>query len=160
MNAADLAWAAGMFEGEGSVRINSPTRRNLGALLCDLPNTDREVVAFYQNGWPGYMREVTAPTNPRQRPYWRWRVAALVAARFLTDVLPYLRTERVRERALLGLEFQAGKSTTHAVCRSPEYAERQRSYYERMRTLNRRGVITVTIDHRPNADQHRKDHHA
>jgi hypothetical protein len=138
MNPVDLAWAAGMFEGEGSVRINSPTRRNLGALLIDMVNVDRQVIAFYQERWPGYMRQVAEQGN--RRAFWRWRCASLVAAGFLTDVLPYLRTERVREKARLGLEFQAGKSTTHAVCRSPGYADRQRRYYEHMKRLNLRGV--------------------
>jgi hypothetical protein len=148
----ELAWAAGMFEGEGSVRINAPSPRNLGALLCDLPNTDEQVVAFYQQRWPGYMRQVLTPEDGSRRDFWRWRCAARVAAGFLSDVLPYLRTDRVREKALLGLEFQAGKSTTHAICRAPEYAARQRDYYDRMTALNLRG--------RPHADAHRRTRHA
>jgi hypothetical protein len=133
----ELAWAAGMFEGEGSVRINVPTKRNLGSLLVDMVNTDAEVVAFFDERWPGYLRQVAFEGGHR-RDYWRWRCAALVAARFLTDVLPYLRTDRVREKALLGLEFQDQKTAARSN-RTPEYAARQRSYYERMAVLNQRG---------------------
>lgn len=32
MTPVELAWSAGLFEGEGSVRINTATRRNLGEL--------------------------------------------------------------------------------------------------------------------------------
>jgi hypothetical protein len=133
----DLAWAAGMFEGEGSVRINTPTRRNLGALLCDMVNTDVEVIAFYQGRWPGYMRQVAA--TPPRRPFYRWRISSGVAAEFLNDILPYLRTARVREKALLGLEFQAGKTRDQSVNRTDAYRERQAGYYERMKALNVRG---------------------
>jgi hypothetical protein len=134
----ELAWAAGMFEGEGSVRVNVPTRRNLGALLVDIANTDAEIVAFFQARWPGYMRPVRGTGN--RRDFYVWRAAALVAARFLNDVLPYLRTARVREKALLGLDFQAQK-TSGAERLTAEYAARQRDYYDRMKLLNRRGRV-------------------
>lgn len=137
MTPDELAWAAGMFEGEGSVRINIATQRNLGALLVDMVNTDVEIVAFFQARWPGYMRGVAG--RDRCRDFYRWRAAAHVAAAFLNDVLPYLRTMRVREKALLGLDYQAQKSMSARVNRTAEYAERQRDYYSRMAHLNLRG---------------------
>lgn len=137
MNPEELAWAAGMFEGEGSVRINSRTKRNNGALLCDMVNVDAEVVAFFQARWPGYMRQVKGKGN--QRDFYRWRVASGVASGFLNDILPYLRTARVREKAMLGIEYQGQKSMKAAVNRTPVYGERQADYFERMKELNVRG---------------------
>jgi hypothetical protein len=135
---AELAWAAGMFEGEGSVRINAHTQRNRGALLVDLANTSAEVVAFFRDRWGGSLREYVPGGN--RRTYYRWRAASRMAAAFLNDVLPYLRTATYRERALLGLEYQTQKSPSPSVCRTDAYYERQNDYYERMAALNRRGA--------------------
>jgi hypothetical protein len=134
----DLAWVAGLFEGEGSIRINTPTRRNRGHLVVDMVNTDIECVAIFQDNWPGYMRPVKAKGN--RKDYYRYRAAALVAASFLVDVLPHLRTSRVRRKALLGLEFQAQKSKMSSINRTPEYIALQLAYYDQMTVLNLRGL--------------------
>ena len=94
LEAVELAWMAGVFEGEGSVRITP-----------------------FQRRWPGYLRMVDVPA-PR-RPYWRWRIAANVAARMLAELYPYLRTERVRAKAALGLEYQAQKSHARTAAEVP-----------------------------------------
>jgi hypothetical protein len=137
MTPEELSWAAGMFEGEGSVRINVPTRRNMGSLLVDMVNTDVEIVEFFQARWPGYMVPVKADGN--RRDFYRWRAASWVAAGFLTAVMPHLRTKRVRERAALGLAFQTQKSRDCRINRTDEYAARQREFYDRMAVLNLRG---------------------
>lgn len=54
----DLAWSAAIIEGEGSIRINSATHRNLGALIVSVTNTDREIIDWFQSHWP-------ASCNPR-----------------------------------------------------------------------------------------------
>lgn len=136
MTKTDLAWQAGMFEGEGSVRINCRTSRNLGVLLVDVPNIQPEVTAAFHDAWGGYHR--LAEVAPPRRNYWRWRLAATQAVPFLIAIRPYLRTECYRERVALGLEYQAQKAIGGAN-RVPGYAERQHDYYLRMRELNRRG---------------------
>lgn len=136
MTPLDLAWAAGLFEGEGSIRINVPTRRNLGALLVDVVNTDEHIVNFFHSGWGGHLKRTAAKGN--RKAFWTWRAAALMAARFLREIAPYLRSPRLRERLSVALEFQAQKTTTHAN-RQSVYRIRQVAYYERMKHLNRRG---------------------
>lgn len=133
---SDLSWAAGVFEGEGSIRINVQTKRNNAHLVCDMVNTDIEIVSFFEDRWPAYFRMVRAQGN--RRDFYRWRIAAVRAADFLDELLPSLRTARCLEKAHLALEFQAQKVITHEN-RSAEYKARQRGYYERMAVLNRRG---------------------
>jgi hypothetical protein len=96
MSSFELAWAAGLFEGEGTVRINVPTRRNCGALLVSVVNTDREVIDFFQRRWPGYMKTAHRPSL-RHRPAWVWVVAAHRAAAFLGAIRPD-RDRRDRDR--------------------------------------------------------------
>lgn len=138
MDVVDLAWAAGLFEGEGTVRINTATKRNLGHLIVSVVNTDRSTVEFFQDRWPGTLRGATGLNPLKQRPAWVWTVAARKAAAFLTDIQPYLRSERVRRKAALGLEFQAQKARTNWV--SDEYRETQWLFFMEMKELNLRGV--------------------
>jgi hypothetical protein len=131
----ERAWAAGFFEGEGSVRINAFTGQNMGTLLVDLPNTDESAVRFFGDRWGGTVR--FTPMEPPRRGYWRWRCASRQAAAFLHDVLPFMRTEKYRERARLGLAYQAQKRAGGRV--PPEYRVAQQDFYERMKALNIRG---------------------
>lgn len=138
MNALELAWAAGMFEGEGSIRINKPTKRNRGALLCDMVNTAPEVCAFFAERWGGYLKRVEVP--PPRKAFWRWRIAAREAARFLRAIQPYLRTDKYRRRAQLALDFQEQKRLGGRSNRTATYLAAQDAFYEEMRDLNVRGV--------------------
>lgn len=139
MNAVDVAWAAGMFEGEGSVRINTPTARNLGALFVDLVSIDEPIPAFFRDRWGGSVRHVPSPAGNRL-PYWRWRCASRQADAFLADIRPFMRVPRAIEKADLGREFQAQKRAGSGECRTDEYRQLQVAYYELMKTLNERGA--------------------
>lgn len=132
-----LAWMAGVFEGEGSIRINRPTRQNLGSLLVDLANTDRQMVDPFHAMWGG---TVTAYVSAgRRRAYFRWRAAAREAESFLLAMWPMFGTEKYRARAVVGLDFQAQKHG-HGGRVPDEYRTRQWDFYERMAVLNVRGV--------------------
>ncbi len=162
LSVAELAWGAGMFEGEGSVRINVATTHNNGALLVDLVNTDETLVRWFSDRFGGSVRHGKLRGN--RRPYWRWRAASLLAASFLRAIYPYVKGEK-RERVALALEFQAQKVSGWGN-RAAAYAARQRDYYERMKRLNHRGarpgsqLLLLPSAERvvtcPNRDQHRK----
>lgn len=140
----ELAWAAGLFEGEGTIRINKATKRNLGALVVSVVSTDAQITDFFQARWPGHMKQGTGLTE-RQRPAWVWVIAARQAAAFIREVLPYFRRDVVRERSWLGLEFQDQKLAGRAN-RSDEYREQQWSYYLQMRELNLRGAEAIEAE--------------
>lgn len=134
----EKAWAAGLFEGEGSVRINKHTKKNRGALLVDIANTDEQLVRFFLVRWGGVITQYAA--IEQRRGYWRWRCASTMAARFLTDIAPYIQSDDKRARIALGLEYQSQKSKLQRVNRSNDYRIRQTLYYDRMRILNLRGI--------------------
>jgi hypothetical protein len=138
MGELELAWAAGLFEGEGTISINKAHTNHLSTLRCMVGNTDIEVVQFFLQRWGGHWHEIKASGN--KRTAWKWSVAATKAAKFIGDIAPYLRTERVKVKATLGLEFQAQKSVCYKTRRSKEYRATQFSYYLRMKELNVRGT--------------------
>lgn len=148
MEPLELAWAAGLFEGEGSIRINKPTRRNLGALIASVTNTDRDVVDFFQARWPGYMKPARG-LRPDQRPAWVWVIAARQAMAFLMAIEPYIVRRAVREKIEHGVTFQLEKSSRTPENRSEEYAERQWNAYWWMGVLNTRGVAAIEHRRRP-----------
>jgi hypothetical protein len=144
MTDSELAWAAGLFEGEGSVRISKPASRNLGSLIVSVVNTDRQVLDFFQERWPGHMQPARGLDPTRQRPAWVWLTAALKAATFLRAIEPFLRTDRVREKAALGLWFQSQKRSGREN-RTDDYLEQQWVTYWQMAELNLRGVRPPSV---------------
>jgi hypothetical protein len=137
--AFQLAWAAGLFEGEGTVRINKPTIRNWGSLMVSVVNTDREVVDFFQARWPGYCKPAGGLDPTRQRPAWVWVIAARKAADFLTTIRPFIVRNKVKERIEHALWFQSQKR--HGTgCFDDAYKQEQWEAYMWMCELNWRGV--------------------
>lgn len=135
----ELAWATGLFEGEGTIRINKATHRNKGHLCVSIVNTDITVVDFFQKRWPAYRKEATGLDYTRQRRAWVWVTAALKAAAFLREIEPFVVRPIVRERIRTALDFQAVKSMCRGN-RTDEYAELQFNSYLWMSELNKRGV--------------------
>ena len=88
----DLAWAVGLFEGEGCISIlDMPRRRHVKLVLG---STDEDVVrrfaAVVECGC------VNGPYSPKKgRPLWRWEAAAqLDVAAVLSAMLPLLGERR------------------------------------------------------------------
>lgn len=124
---ADLAWGAGLFEGEGTITLSGT-----GCPYVIVGNTDRQVIDFYQRHWPGCVKgHNPANVNQNARPAWDWRIGGWKALIFLREMQPYFRTERVRAKAELVLD--AGTLA---------HAERG-EHVVQIRTLNRRGLRAV-----------------
>lgn len=143
----DLAWAAGIIEGEGSVRINALTKHNHGALIVSVTSTDADMLEPLAEWFGGTVKPAT--TRVECKPAWRWTVASRQAAAVLVAVQPYLRVARIIVKVALALEFQAQKVTGRSN-RTPEYRAQQVAYFDRMAQLNLRGVAC------PNAASHRR----
>src|SRR6185295_12477827 len=110
MNGDELNWAAGMFEGEGSIIINknkSPKGVINYILRCKVPNTDREIIDFFDERWPGSNRPERQRGN--QRPQRNWVRSGKQAEAFLQKLRPHLRTQRAIRRANVAFEFQIFK---------------------------------------------------
>lgn len=134
----DLRWAAGFFDGEGSVRIGKATNQNLGALDVAISQVDRDLLVPFAERWGGRIRAVSG-LRPGQRPASVWVVYANAALAFLTDIEPYVMSERNRQRIALAREFQEGAVKSSSLA-DDEYRNWRFGCYLRMKTLNRRGT--------------------
>lgn len=136
---ADMNWAAGLFEGEGTITIAVRNLDSTYRLVCIMGNTDMQVVKFFDRRWRGWVQPAYGE-RPGRKPAWYWTVAGPAAAEFLQQIQPYLRTSRVKKKCKLALQFRDGQSRDRSVFTRPVYKRKQRALYLRMKALNRRGI--------------------
>lgn len=146
--ATDLAWAAGIIDGEGHIRLTlcKPginRRATPGYQLClavrmTCEATIRRLYLIFGSGTVIPVR----PRNPQKhKPTFQWRVSDQGAADVLIAISPYMTTKL--SQAEIGIEFRrlcrqispAGRGISY----SAEMVELRRNYFDRMQRLNRKG---------------------
>jgi hypothetical protein len=129
----DLLWAAGLFEGEGTATIGG--KGPYSAALISVTSIDLEVLDFYQLHWGGRIRSV-GRRSPNAREAFTWELHGQRAAFFAEDLLPHIRTSRVRQKFEILVESQQHRRQGS---RNPSYQAIIGAYREQLRLLNRRG---------------------
>mgnify|MGYP001567341804 CR=1 FL=1 len=112
-----LAYAAGFFDGEGCIRIQTHSRRcrtmMLSVTACQV--TEYPLGNFVQ-WFGGTVKLRWLKYREGRRPLHTWQVSSLQAEHFLRQVLPYLIAKRTE--AELALQFRATFR--------PQYGDRSR----------------------------------
>lgn len=113
MKVADLAYTAGIIDGEGCIFIRKSSSRSCSAgyqysLGIHVVNTDKVLVDWLRlnHGGNTYCNSRTKAGNK----VWLWRIHAKQASEFLEAVSPFLLLKR--NQAKIGIEFQANKHVT------------------------------------------------
>lgn len=143
----DLAYAAGIIDGEGCIcifRTSYGTKSKLPqnyALTVGVLTTDTVIAPWLHATFGGSLRTYRhygASAKVVQRGLSRrWMVASAEAESFLRAIFPYLKLKQ--HRAEVALRFRGLVSRTgHAI--TEENRAQRLSCYEEMRELNRRGV--------------------
>lgn len=101
----ELSLAAGLMEGEGSVRLNAVTKRNRGALIVAMSNTNKQIIDWMNHRWPGHTRALIRP-SPRHKQAWLWCIASNKALEFLLAIQPYVITTRMKSRIETAIHWQ------------------------------------------------------
>lgn len=102
----DLAYTAGLFDGEGAIDIQ---KINMGkrprgynhalrvmVQMCDVEGLEVIVKLFGGKIFPRY--------TPHRHVVYRWELANMKAVTFLQQIMPYLQVKR--ERALIATQFK------------------------------------------------------
>jgi len=142
------AWAAGFFDGEGSIYLTVESRWGMIYLVVEVSQIDKEPIDRLNANWPAriyYYRHKDKARN--HRPIYRWTILANKAVKFLADIRLFSARPKVIERIDLALDFQAQKRLTSH--RGAAYKALQEEYRARMCALNRRGRDTMTLPHPP-----------
>lgn len=134
---AELAWAAGHFEGEGTISISAERRNGYARPLASLASTDREVIELFSAWWPTSIagKKPRIPTA-NARPVYRWEINSASKVRaFIDQIGQYLRTERCRAKFEIVSEFTDKVLAPHEGKTKPRHPE----YIALIRRLNHRG---------------------
>ena len=136
---AECIWAAGYFEGEGTVTLHSTPRAGLTRPEVSMASTDKSMVEYFHARWPGTCWSyIPKSKNSLAREAFCWRLGACDTVEcFLLDILPHLASRRVRKKADLLIEDIRDRLKCG---RTPEVRQRKKERLLKMRELNRRGI--------------------
>jgi hypothetical protein len=104
----DCAYAAGFFDGEGTIDIKRPgaSSRTTGfTLAIQVAQTKEDPLIWLRERWGGSVRLVK-----RKKPTWAWHIGSRLAGNFLQDVFPFLMVKKTQ--AAVAIEFQSRKRNT------------------------------------------------
>lgn len=105
INRENLAWAAGIFEGEGTfaARIYNSKDR---AITCSIRMTDEDVIKkFHSIVKVGAVQGPSIPKNPNWKPLWTWQVGSFEGSQAVVAMLWNWLCSRRREN----IKFQLKK---------------------------------------------------
>jgi len=107
-NKLDLAYAAGFFDGEGSVLIDRGKQTKNPycgfRLEVKISSTSEEIIKCFKETFGAGTIEVRKKYTSGGKDYWSWIVAGNRAAEFLELIYPYLKVKS--EDAEIGILFQ------------------------------------------------------
>jgi len=105
------AYAAGFFDGEGSI-CSSTQNRKYAQLMVAITNTDKRIIEDWTAKFGGnfYTNNYSSVSNRKPRHQWQTNKKA-TAVKVLRVLLPYLRVKK--QQALLALEFLETVSEEH-----------------------------------------------
>lgn len=120
MEPTDLAYAAGIIDGEGCIFIDkqNPSPKGRGktpryAVRVAVAMCDPEVCEWLQERWPGFLTRVEmAKYNPKARPSFRWIIVAEKAVNFLEDVFPFLKIRHHQARIAIRYQKEYRRKST------------------------------------------------
>lgn len=112
MKRIELAYLAGMFDGEGSIIIHKhkakkSSHHDAYVVEACLGNTNEWIVRQFQFSFGGnvYLRK---KQTEQTQAIWAWQISANKAIPFLTTIIPFLKLKKTQ--AEIGLKFQESKS--------------------------------------------------
>lgn len=144
-----IAYAAGLFDGEGCTRVSvrrpdgkagkGHLRQPSYRLTIKVANTDRSIIEWLRATFDGHMGVCNTETSRNttgNNPAWEWRKESGEALDFLELVTPYLHTKR--KQAELASEFQQYRAQYRYVqgTRPQEVLDRLEWYRQSINNLN------------------------
>ncbi|HEY1197289.1 MAG TPA: hypothetical protein VGG32_00995 [Thermoplasmata archaeon] len=132
MRDTEIAYLAGLFDGEGCLMIRVGRGRYYD-VIGDITSVDEAPIRWLEQVTGVGHVQHNIPRNGN-RPWYNWRVSTRQLEPLLRAMLPYLIIKR--ERAELALQFISGLKRAGPVLLTPETLALRESYRLRMRALN------------------------
>jgi hypothetical protein len=84
----ELAWAAGLFDGEGSIGVYKNATSSF--LLARINMCHKEAINHFHDIVTVGTGQLYTPKQKNRRPYWKWRANGEEAAKVLKLLYPFL----------------------------------------------------------------------
>lgn len=138
MNTTDIAYLAGILDGEGSIGIKPPPPSSPShQLSVQIANTNRELLSWIQSFWGGCINKEVR-RSPHHKQVWKLQIGGKKAGLMLRAIRPYIRIKAYQSEiafAFLSLGRLPRKDQNEKI---RILHERDRLYYA-MKSLNKRG---------------------
>lgn len=136
--ATDCAYAAGFFDGEGYITIAMDHRKETARgpifnMRCGASQNDIHPLIWLRDRWGGSITAMSRKTTTQNVTY-TWNCFARKAAKFLTDLQPFLQVKA--ERAAIALTFQSEKYIPGTNGLPPEARARMLDLRQQLAALN------------------------
>lgn len=132
---AQVGWAAGFFDGEGTVSATKGGGE--GVMVCAVCNTHFPSIDRLRNWFGGRVYVTCGGGN--QRPVKRWVISSRQAVRFALIIQPYTFLKAKQLALLLEFHLQKhqGKESWYLSTRE---VNRRQLIFKKLHDLNKRGV--------------------
>ena len=141
LSAAELAYFAGLVDGEGSIYLRKGERGNLQMRL-QMVNTNELLIDWVQIRFGGRKYLVERVTRANHKPLYHWHLPSQSAVEVLRSITPYLVAKRAQaDLAIYAWEHR--EATPIALRREPipgDVVERRAGFVSEMRRLNKKGA--------------------
>ena len=134
LTVAQIAWTAGLFDGEGCVFGCKTKERRGGHIMCELVNTYYPAMTELGKLFGGVV--YTRPKSAQWKPRYSWRIWGKNAYRFALIIEPYSVIKRRQLRVLI--EYHNGKPGGYFVTSKEE--RRRSKLLCQLKSLNGRGA--------------------
>lgn len=166
MDNIELAYIAGLFDGEGCIGIHrqkylsrkdrkKPYKKGHSnhpnstyRSIITIANTDKEIIEYIQSCFNGSTHQVIVHKgNPKWKDSYEWRASTKTAADIIKLLLPYLRIKRRRAEILLKYqEFKDSLAKRGKRNYSKEEWAILDQFYARIHNLNRHpGDLAIKV---------------
>lgn len=158
MDPAVVAYCAGVIDSDGtigikrltySMRVVGDSKQGTFAARVCVRQVTPEAVRLLADTFGGTVR-VSKPSTPNGRSLFEWSVRDKIAARALSQMLPYLRIKQAQAENCLALRaaieeskilrMAKGRGHVGAATRSPEITARMEALHVRAHELNKVGA--------------------
>ena len=141
---AELAYFAGIIDGEGCLSLTSGKRRPEGHAVTRstqiyVGNTDPRVIQWIHARFGGSIALRPSPHPERHKPLWRWLCSGANIEPVLRAVLPYLIIKREQATLILAYRQTMSMVGSNAFV-TDETQKTQDDMIAQLRVLNKRGV--------------------
>lgn len=128
MNNTDLAYTAGILDGEGSITLTKRAKQNPYPVIS-VDSTDRELLEWLKTNFGGCI-VIKKKTKDHHSQAWTWRLQQRAALSLLEKLIPFMKIDRKIYRAhLLVSEYvqctpRNGKYTPELLLKREELYQR------------------------------------